>query len=248
MARWSVRDVAKRVVRAALRPMGLEIVHAIERVEPGRRLRQLRALGWTPDVVIDIGVAEGTPWLYAVFPTAQYILVEPQREAEPHLQRLTRELHAVTHRVALGEAEGSLALLVRPAIGGASMYEEVGDCDVSGRYLVPVQRFDALVPASALDGRRVLCKIDVQGAELAVLRGMGDRLPLIDLVLVETSTIATLHGGAEFRDVHDFLDANGYVLYDVLGLNRRPLDGALAQADLLYVAAGSPLRADRRWG
>jgi len=34
---------------------------------------------------------------------------------------------------------------------------------------------------------------------------------------------------------------------DIIGLKRRPLDGATAQFDLLFVPESSPLRADRRW-
>jgi hypothetical protein len=34
---------------------------------------------------------------------------------------------------------------------------------------------------------------------------------------------------------------------DIIGLKRRPLDGATAQVDLLFVPETAPLRADRRW-
>jgi hypothetical protein len=40
---------------------------------------------------------------------------------------------------------------------------------------------------------------------------------------------------------------HGFVVADVLGLKRRPLDDATAQLDLLFVPKESPLRADRRW-
>jgi hypothetical protein len=34
---------------------------------------------------------------------------------------------------------------------------------------------------------------------------------------------------------------------DIIGLKRRPLDGATAQLDLLFGPETAPLRADRRW-
>jgi hypothetical protein len=76
---------------------------------------------------------------------------------------------------------------------------------------------------------------------------MGGRLDDLDALLIETSLIATLEGGPEFRDVFGLIDGRGWALHDVVGLNRRPLDGALAQIDAVFVPAGSPLRADRRW-
>jgi FkbM family methyltransferase len=199
-----------------------------------------------PDVVIDIGIAEGTPWLYSAFPDAEYLLFEPLRESAPHLARLERQLNAKNYPVALGDRDGEMLISVRPEIAASSLYDEVTPEEIAARYPVPVRRFDGLVAADALE-RTVFCKIDVQGAELTVLRGMGERLTQMDALLIEVSTIATLHDGPEFRDVHAFLDAAGFLLYDILYLAHRPLDCALAQIDALYVPANSPLRTSHRW-
>jgi hypothetical protein len=97
-----------------------------------------------------------------------------------------------------------------------------------------------------LDGT-ALVKIDAQGTELLVLEGMTGLMPQVDMFLIEVSFIATLEGGAEAWDVIRFLKEHGFVLYDVLGVNRRPLDRCLAQCDLVFVPEGSFLRRDRRW-
>jgi hypothetical protein len=76
---------------------------------------------------------------------------------------------------------------------------------------------------------------------------MTERLGEIDALIVETSTIATVKGGAELGAVVQFLGERGFVVADVIGLKRRPLDGATAQIDLLFVPETAPLRADRRW-
>jgi hypothetical protein len=80
-----------------------------------------------------------------------------------------------------------------------------------------------------------------------VLRGMSGVLAELDVVIVETSTIATVKGGAEVAAVIAFMTERGFVLADILGLKRRPLDCATAQLDLLFMPEASPLRADRRW-
>ena len=51
----------------------------------------------------------------------------------------------------------------------------------------------------------------------------------------------------ELFDVLALLKRQGFVVYDLVGTAHRPLDGALAQVDLLCVPAASPLRADHRW-
>jgi Methyltransferase FkbM domain len=109
---------------------------------------------------------------------------------------------------------------------------------------VPMRRFDSLIKKIV---RPALCKIDVQGAELMVLRGMTGRIAEIDALIVETSTLATVKGGAEVHGVVAFMHDHGFALADIIGLKHRPLDGATAQLDLMFVPEQSPLRADRRW-
>jgi FkbM family methyltransferase len=208
-------------------------------------LRHLKRQGFEPRTVFDIGVADGTPDLYAAFPTAQYYLFEPVIEAMPHMQRIGRRLNARIFNIALGAEETEMVISVRPHdIGGSSLFEEVGSIADVRCYPVPVWRFDQVITQFA---RPALCKIDVQGAEYDVLRGMGERIHEIDVIIVESSVIATIKHGPEISDIVGFLKQKGFALYDVLGHTRRPLDKAMAQLDLVFVKADSPFRADRRW-
>jgi FkbM family methyltransferase len=205
----------------------------------------MRYYGVAPATIFDIGVADGTPEIYAAFPDAEYHLFDPSRDSLPYMREIAQRLKATVHNVALGDCEGALTIAERPS-GGSSVFEEVGEPEtpVTARYEVPVRRFDEVIGDFT---RPALAKIDVQGAEVLVLKGMGSRLSEIDAVIVETSTIATLHGGPEFRDVFQLLDGHGFVLWDILRLGRRPLDFALAQFDPMFVPAESPLRRDKRW-
>ncbi len=160
------------------------------------------------------------------------------------MQRWAQTLRAEVHNVALGAREGTAVIDVRDEIGGSTLFREVGPYVSVAKYEVPVRRFDALIANFA---RPALCKIDVQGAELMVLDGMAERIHAIDSIVIETSALATIEDGPELFDVMQKLKAFGFVLYDVLGLTRRPLDQALAQLDLAFVREDSPLRQDRRW-
>ncbi|HEX2889960.1 FkbM family methyltransferase [Vineibacter terrae] len=241
-----VRNPAKAVIKRMLSYSTL-VLHRVVGVVPAWPfvLRNLRAQGFEPRTVFDIGVAQGTPELYAVFPDSQYYLIDPTRESLPYMERIAKQLDARILNIALGDAEGELEIGVRTNdIGGSTFYEEVGPLGPTRRYPVPVQRFD-----QAINGfeRPALCKIDVQGSEMSVLRGMGERIHDVDAILIEASVIATIHDGPEIAEVVSFLRQRGFVIYDVLGGGRRPLDSALAQLDLLFVKEDSPLRADHRW-
>jgi hypothetical protein len=64
---------------------------------------------------------------------------------------------------------------------------------------------------------------------------------------IQESTVLTVKGGAEVESVVRFLGEHGFVLADIVGLRRRPLDNATAQLDLLFVPRGAAPRNDRRW-
>ncbi len=208
-------------------------------------LRHLRRRGFAPKTVFDVGVAAGTADLYAAFPDAHLVLIDPTREALPYMREIASRHDAEIHNVALGEIDGEMEIETRlDDIKGATFFKEIGPLGPTERYPVPVRRFDTLIGEFA---RPALCKIDVQGAELMVLRGMGERIHEVDALIVETSTIATVADAPEAFDILHFLKQRGFVIFDLLGASRRPLDDALAQLDLLLVKEDSPLRADRRW-
>jgi FkbM family methyltransferase len=210
-----------------------------------RTMGVLKHHGFSPVTIFDIGVGYGTFPLYRAFPHAFYHLIEPARESLAYMQRLSRRLRCEIHAVALGDHDGEAALEVRADIQESTLLEEVGPRRVRRIDRVPLRRFDALF-AGPIE-RPALCKIDVQGAELMVLAGMTGRLADIDALVIETSTIATVKGGAEVASVVHFLGEHSFVLADVIGLRRRPLDNATAQLDLLFVPKEAAPRHDRRW-
>jgi FkbM family methyltransferase len=211
----------------------------------GAGMRNLRQRGFAPRTVFDVGVATGTPELYEAFPQARLFLVDPTPQSLPHMAQIARRRDVEIFNLALGESDGEMEIEVRlDDIKGATFFEEIGPLGPTERCLLPVRRFDTVFVEFA---RPALCKIDVQGAEFMVLRGMGERIHDLDALIVEVSTIATVAGGPEAFDIIAFLKERGFVMFDLLGMSRRPLDQALAQLDILFVKETSTFRADHRW-
>lgn len=234
----------KRRLKDALRPMVSALPDLSGLPSWQRTMGMLHRCGFKPATVFDIGVGYGTFPLYRAFPGAFYHLVDPAHESRAYMQKLSRKLRCEIHSVALGDRDGEATLEVRADIQESTLLEEVGTREVRRIDRVPIRRFDTLFGPIA---RPALCKIDVQGAELMVLAGMTDRLAEIDALVIETSTIATVRGGAEVSDIVRFLGDHGFALADVVGLRRRPLDGATAQLDLLFMPNDAAPRHDRRW-
>lgn len=55
-----------------------------------------------------------------------------------------------------------------------------------------------------------LIAMDVQGAELAVLKGFGKKLRDIEIIILETSFTKNYLGGSTFREIDKFLSRNGF--------------------------------------
>lgn len=209
-------------------------------------LEQARSVGFQPKAVIDIGAAHGTftRQCIGVFPTARYLLVEPLREYQPILMELSKQYPSVACRfVAATHRAGEMSLHVHPDLVGSSLYLETErDTDVNGTpRVVDAMTLDELVGEAGLNGPFLL-KVDVQGAELDVLRGAERTLRVSEYVLLEVSFFEFFHGGPQCSDVIEFMKERGFVPYDIVGLQYRPLDRALSQADIAFVQEDSLFR------
>jgi hypothetical protein len=155
------------------------------------------------------------------------------------MERWAVQLRAEVFNVALGAQETTAPIRVYANIEQSSFFDNRGRSPFITEYEVPVRRFDAIIGEFA---RPALCKIDAQGYEVNVLQGMGQRLREIDVFLIEASPLPPYVGGPDLYAVMSLMHGQGYALYDILGMYRRPFDQALAEIDVAFVPYTSPLR------
>lgn len=181
----------------------------------------IRRLAQPGTLAIDVGANIGYFTMImanAVGPSGAVLAFEPDvRNLE--LLRMTLRRHRVGNaRIvpsALGDYSGRAELWVNadhPA--DHRMYPFNGH---AGGYQIDIITFDDFMSVYG-DARRVsVVKIDVQGAELRVLRGMQDTLvrhPLAHLLL-EVSPDHLAEGGTRFGEVRDFLVGLGFAPFAV---------------------------------
>jgi FkbM family methyltransferase len=192
-------------------------------------------LGFKPQTVIDVGVAYQTSELYEEFKDSDILLIEPLVEFEPFLRKICSSYRGQYVLAAAGENPGVAVLNVHDDKFGSSFLKEVEGPEIDGSpRQVPIVTIDQVCSEKNLKGP-FLIKIDVQGAELLVLRGAKRVLQETKVVILEVTLFGTMVGGPQLNDVVSKMKELGFVVYDICGFLYRPLDNALCQVDMVFV-------------
>jgi hypothetical protein len=109
----------------------------------------------------------------------------------------------------------------------------VVDLDVREKIKCRVATLDSVITEAQWKKNIDLLKIDVQGAELMVLRGAEQTLPHVHFVYTEISFTPLYEGSCIFPEVYDYLRASDFRLLS-LREGFRGKDGELFQGEALF--------------
>lgn len=230
----------KRAVRHRLaRRLGVpEIPLALER---------LRTNEFTPEHIFDVGAYSGdfARLCRKVWPSAKLTCFEvlPHRVLELR-SWCARDGMAVVIESLLGAEIKSAVPFHEMETASSVLEEHIPQVKPLRSY--PMQTIDSIVKSKGMMAPNFL-KLDVQGYELEVLKGAQNTLSKMSVVLAEVNLIDVHKGAPLLDELVLFMRDGGFVVYDICGLARRPLDKALWQADFIFVQRESALRSDKRW-
>jgi FkbM family methyltransferase len=201
------------------------------------RLAFWKTKGMNPQVIYDIGANHGgwTAQSRQVFPMAYY----EQFEANKHHSAPGR------HMVLLGETETDVTFyksISDMANTGASVYLETSQHFTPGKYVtetLPMVPLDAYVVRNGLRQPDML-KLDVQGAELDVLRGGEATLRAAKYVLMEVSLHRWNKDAPMIEEVIRFMDDRGFCLVDIVEIHM--VANYMLQVDALFAHKSTGLR------
>ena len=240
----STRQGARRRLHQAIAKVGIDAVpmagirHAI-----GRRARLLHALDI--DLVVDVGANVGQFGceIRAAGYAGLILSIEPLSDAYDSLRaRADRDGAWMTMQCALGESGSTSTIHIAGNSASSSLLEMLPDHERAapethyiGRETVSVRRLDSILDEHEALGERLYLKIDVQGYELAVLRGAGAHLGTVAAIQLELS-LAELYADAPTApEVDSIVTEAGYRLAGIEPGFTDPGTGRLLQMDGIYV-------------
>jgi len=203
--------------------------------------------------IIDVGAYKGetAEWFSVLFPNATVWAVEPFPESFVELELKSNprikafnfaaasfdgqvQLHynsiASTSGIYPINSESLDSLFIGQSIVdiGAPTNSSIGNLIVEAR---TINSFVAEQDINEID----LLKIDVQAAEVDVLKGSDQVLDRVGAVLIEISLFDYYVNSSSIGDVESFLRPHGFSLWSVTDISNNPMNGRTDWLELLYV-------------
>ena len=202
----------------------------LEKINYHSTLRDLFSRGRNINVVYDIGAHKGrwTKQHTSLLPTAKFYLFEANKE---HAEKLMSRGHKIF--IGVLSADGMPAKFFKKSGTGDSLYRENTSVYSDDSFeVVPTKTLQQTAALENLPKPNFI-KLDVQGAEIDILRGAGDLLDDCSLILCECPIASYNLGAPELKEYIDFLKSLGF---SPLRVTEQHTDnGILLQIDILFL-------------
>jgi FkbM family methyltransferase len=207
-----------------------------------RLMRDLQREKVALRTIIDLGanVGQFARAASTAFPEATIYSVEPNPDVVAALRSNLADVSRVNViATAVGDVDGETEFHCSPQSQSSSILPlntengHAGSANGDIRtVVVPIQRLDSLLANVKLESP-VLLKLDLQGYELAALKGAERVLEQVDYVIVEAVFEEFYVGEPHFEDIWEYLRAAGFrMLRPMAYLCDR--QGAISQTDVLF--------------
>lgn len=199
-------------------------------------LKKLKAMGYTPDDVIDIGAHHGN-WtinMMSIYPNANYYLFEGISYEQLNKFKNTSNVSVMN-------------VLLNDKIEEVDWYEEqnTGDSFFKERSkyflnTIPTKRrtidLDTIINSENIlkDSKNIFIKIDCQGAEIPILKGSNQILNRTDFIVIEMPFFGQYNEGVpSFVEHVQFMDSINFIPFDVI--DKHYFNGFNMQIDMLFI-------------
>lgn len=200
----------------------------------------LKTIGYTPQIVIDIGANRGhwTRDILQIFPDAQVTMIEPQENLKTHLEDILKKPNVTYLPIGMGSQCGSFQFTLNKYDDSSTflLSEEEALKRGFSQVEVPVKTLNYLLQNNEI-AMPDMVKIDAEGLDLQVLEGASELFGQTEIFLVEAAINNPLFPNTFFK-VMQFMEQHGYRLFDITDHNRPFRPKMLWLAELAFVKKG----------
>ncbi len=186
--------------------------------------------------IVDVGCGHGEWYLKSkkIFPDSNYILFDANIENKNKLEQLSKKNTNFFFFICVLSDKIKNVKFFRMGYG-SSLYEEntnhprLVENLKSSTLSLELEKFN-------LENDNNLIKLDVQGSELDIINGLGNKLNYFKVIIMEVSVRQYNSGSPLFSDVVSFMDKRNYTLYDICDNKRLgEYNSKLIQLDCVFV-------------
>lgn len=188
------------------------------------------------DLILDIGAGSGTPILYETYPLADIVMFEPLEEFQGKLNLLAvksigRNIEIIQKAVSNKKID---LMYKHEDLYGSTLCEENEKNLNINQIRIKSIKLDELFNRYK-NYSNILIKVDVQGAEMDVLLSGKEFIKKAKAVILECSIHNYFNQDVLISTLVCFMKENGFEILDIGSFSYRPIDGDLAQVDIVFL-------------
>lgn len=247
----AIRNIISRLIKPIATKVGY--VKSIEQAQsPSQKsdlldtfFSTLRQMKFEPKHIVDVGANHGT-WTRKTlqfFPNAKYTLIEPQNWLKPSFQDLLDSNNNITYLpVGAGKESGSFKFTIVNRDDSCSFrFSEEEAAERGFKQIdIPVITLNELFDVSSDNLIPDIVKIDAEGLDLEVLDGAKHLFGKTEVFMVEAAIVSKNIDNSILKMIN-YMDQNGYRLFDITDLNRPFNTSVLWLAELVFVMKNGKL-------
>ena len=193
--------------------------------------------GFQAHTIVDIGANKGfwTRNAMQFFPTARFLMIEPQINLNTHMGDLVQNSSIKLLNLGVGNQNGVLKFTIHKRDDSCSFAYSEEEAKKLGleQVKIPIKTLNTILKENNFPIPD-LVKIDAEGLDYEVIEGASDILGKTEVFLVEASVNRDQYKNTLLKMIQLF-DIYGYKLFEITDINREKEHYTLSLVELVFI-------------